>query len=188
MSPKQSLRARTMLMALRSVIPFDSKSGVRKRGINLSDWLIRKDSEMREKIWAASKDRILELMTKMDSLPHLNRIPIEKALNRLPAKVFAIQTHSALEQSIAFDKQNGLQNFPKYNIPVLILKSEHDGVAKYVPRIYQGRNIEVMDVTNENEHDLFREHLFHMVYPEKTTKIIDDFIVKTEANRKTAEN
>jgi len=188
MSPKQSLKARTLLMALRSVIPFDTKSGVRKRGINLSDWLIRKDSEMREKIWAASKDRILELMTKMDSLPHLNRIPIEKALNRLPAKVFAIQTHSALEQSIVFDKQQGLLNIPKYNIPVLILKSEHDGVAKYVPRIYQGRNIEVMDVTNQNEHDLFREHLFHMVYPEKTTQIIDDFIVKTEAKRKTAEN
>ncbi len=188
MSPKQSLRARTLLMALRSVIPFDTKSGVRKRGINLSDWLIRKDSEMREKIWAASKERILELMTNMDSLPHLNRIPIEKALNRLPAKVFAIQTHSALEQSIVFDKQQGLQNFPKYNIPVLILKSENDGVAKYVPRIYQGRNIEVTDVTNANEHDLFREHLYHMVYPEKTTQIIDDFIVKTEANRKTAEN
>ena len=188
MSPKQSLRARTLMMALRSVIPFDTKSGVRKRGINLSDWLIRKDSEMREKIWAASKDRILELMTKMDSLPHLNRIPIEKALNRLPAKVFAIQTHSALEQSIVFDKQQGLLNIPKYNIPVLILKSENDGVAKYVSRIYHGRNIEVMDVTNKNEHDLFREHLFHMVYPEKTTQIIDDFIVKIEANRKTAEN
>jgi 6-phosphogluconolactonase/glucosamine-6-phosphate isomerase/deaminase len=187
-SPKQSLRVRTMLIALRSVIPFDTKSGVRKRGINLSDWLIKKDSEMREKIWAASKERILELMTNMDSLPHLNRIPIENALNRLPAKVFAIQTHSALEQSIVFDKQQGLQNFPKYNIPVLILKSENDGVAKYVPRFYVGRNIEVMDVTNVNEHDLFREHLFHMVYPEKTTQIIDNFIERTEVSRKTAEN
>ncbi|MBX2902059.1 MAG: 6-phosphogluconolactonase [Chitinophagales bacterium] len=188
MSPKQSLTVRTMLLALRSVIPFDSKKGVRKRGINLTDWLISKDSEMREKIWAASKVRIIELMSEMDSLPHLNRIPIEQALNRLPAKVFAIQTHSALEQSIAFDNQKGLINFPKYNIPVLILKSEHDGVAKFVPEIYQGRNIQVVDVTNAQEHDLFREHLFFMVYPEQATQIIENFIAKTEAEKRAEEN
>lgn len=188
MSPKQSLAVRTMLLALRSVIPFDSKKGVRRRGINLTEWLISKDSEMREKIWAAAKERILELMTKMDSLPHLNRIPIEQALNRLPAKVFAIQTHSALEQSIVFDNQKGLLNIPKYNIPVLIIKSERDGVAKFVPEIYQGRNIQVIDVTNEQEQDLFREHLFHMVYPEQTTKIIEDFIAKTEEEKRAEEN
>jgi hypothetical protein len=153
---------------------------VRKRGINLSDWLIRKESGMRDRIWAAAKDRILYLMTNMDSLPHLNRIPIERALNRLPAKVFAIQTHSALQQSIVFDKQRGLHHMPAANIPVLILKSERDGVAKYVDRIYQGEGIEIMDVTNIQEKDLFREHLYHMIEPLKTTEIIDQFISKTE--------
>jgi 6-phosphogluconolactonase/glucosamine-6-phosphate isomerase/deaminase/pimeloyl-ACP methyl ester carboxylesterase len=188
MSPKQSLTLRTMLMALRTVIPFDSKKGVRSRAIQLTDWLIGKDSEMREKIWAAAKERILELMSKMDSLPHLNRIPIEQALNRLPAKVFAIQTHSALEQSVAFDHQKGLLNIPKYNIPILIIKSERDGVAKYIPDIYQGPNIQVLDVTNQYEKDLFREHLFHMVYPKKTTEIIENFIATTEAEKKAEEN
>ncbi len=188
MSAKDSLTARAMLMALRSVVPFDSKAGVRKRGINLSDWLIRKDSAMREKIWAAAKKRILELMSQMDSLPHLNRIPIEKALNRLPAKVFAIQIHSALEQSKAFDKQVGLLNIPKYHIPVLILKSERDGVAKFTDHIYKGRNIEVKDVTNEQEDDLFREHLYHMVYPQEATEIIDAFIQNTEAEHLAHEN
>ena len=62
------------------------------------------------------------------------------------------------------------------NIPILILKSEKDGVAKYVYRIYQGKNIVVKDVTNYNEKDLFREHLYHMVYPHETTAIIDEFI------------
>ncbi len=176
--------AKTMLVTLRRVIPFDSKNGVRKRGIILSDWLISKESNMRERIWMAAKERILYLMTNMDSLPHLNRIPIERALNRLPAKVFAIQTHSALEQSIAFDQQKGLVNIPNKNIPVLILKSERDGVARFVPRIYEGKNIEVMDVTNHNEYDLFREHLFHMAHPHRATRIIDEFIRKTEEENK----
>lgn len=172
--------AKTIISTLRRLIPLDSKSGVRKRGKQLSDWLISKESGMRDRIWAAAKERILDLMTNMDSLPDLNRIPIEKALNRLPAKVFAIQTHSALEQSIQFDRQRGLINFPKQNIPVLILKSERDGVAKFVPRIYEGKNIEVVDVTNENETDLFREHLYHMTHPHQTADIIDDFITKIE--------
>lgn len=176
----KSITAKAMVMTLRKLIPLDSKAGVRKRGIQLSDWLIRKESAIRDRIWAAAKERILYLMTNMDSLPHLNRIPIERALNHLPAKVFAIQTHSALEQSILFDKQQGLMNIPKRDIPVLILKSERDGVARYVPRIYEGDHIEVMDVTNRYENDLFREHLFHMVQPQRTSCIIDEFVKKTE--------
>jgi 6-phosphogluconolactonase/glucosamine-6-phosphate isomerase/deaminase/pimeloyl-ACP methyl ester carboxylesterase len=175
----KGIAAKTLIVTLRRMIPLDTKSGVRRRGINLSDWLISKESSMRDRIWGAAKERILYLMTNMDSLPHLNRIPIERALNRLPAKVFAIQTHSALEQSIVFDKQIGLLNIPKRNIPVLILKSERDGVARFVPRMYQGKNIEIVDVTNEQEHDLFREHLYHMVNPERTSEIIDNFIQRT---------
>jgi hypothetical protein len=121
-------------------------------------------------------------MTNMDSLPHLNRIPIEKALNRLPAKIFAIQIHSALEQSKQFDKQEGLINMPKLGIPVLILKSDRDGVARYVPRFYVGGNIEVIDVTNEHERDLFREHLFHMAHPHRAVEFIDEFITMVEAH------
>ena len=182
------IAAKTVANTLRTVVPLDSKAGVRKRGIWLSEWLIRGESSLRDRIWAAAKERILFLMTNMDSLPQLNRIPIERALNRLPAKVFAIQTHSALEESIQFDKQIGLINIPRQNIPILILKSERDGVAKYVPRIYEGKNIEVIDVTNENETDLFREHLFHMVQPYRTTEIIDKFITAVEKERKLTTN
>jgi hypothetical protein len=157
---------------------------VRKRGIQLSDWLIRKESSIRDRIWTAAKGRILFLMTTMDSLPHLNRVPIEKALNRLPAKVFAIQTHSALEESRVFDHQKGLINMVKHNIPVLILKSERDSVAKYVARIYETKGVEVMDVTNEQEKDLFKEHLYHMVDPLNTVAIIDKFVSEAEAARK----
>src|SRR5690606_38506923 len=159
----KNFTTKPVIFTLRRVIPIDSKSAVRRRGIKLSDWLIRKDSATSDRIWTAAKNRILELMSKMDSLPHLNRIPIEKALNRLPAKVFAIQSHSALEQSIAFDKQEGLINAPINNIQVLIVKSERDGVAKYVPRIYNSLDIRVIDITNYNEKDLFREHLYHMI-------------------------
>lgn len=179
-----NIAIKTMLSTLRAVIPIDTKQGVRNRGIQLSEWLIRKDSVIREKIWAAAKSRILYLMSNMDSLPHLNRIPIEKALNRLPAKIFAIQVHSALEQSAAFDNQKGLQNFFKHNIPVLILKSDRDGVAKYVPRIYEAEGIRVLDVTNPHEEDLFREHLYHMVHPRKTAEIIDAFVRSTRGEKK----
>lgn len=186
---RKSMAAKTMFFTLRRVIPFDSKTAVRRRGIQLSDWLIRKESSFRDKIWSAAKERITFLMTNMDSLPHLNRIPIERALKRLPAKIFAIQTHSALQQSIAFDNQKGLVNIPVRKIPVLILKSERDGVARYVPRFYENQqNVEVIDVTNHDEYDLFREHLYHMVNPNKTTQIIDRFITATEGNRVQAAN
>jgi len=177
----KGLAAKTLLVTMRRVIPFDTKSGVRKRGIHLSDMLISKEGAMRDRIWAAAKERILYLMANMNSLPHLNRIPIEQALKRLPAKVFAIQTHSALEQSRAFDNQEGLVNMPQHGIPVLIIKSDRDGVARYVPRIYEeNESVHVMDVTNPQEEDLFREHLYHMVHPHRTTRIIDEFITVAE--------
>ena len=120
------------------------------------------------------------LMTNLGSLPHLNRIPLEQALSRLPVKLFAIQTHSALQESKAFDRQVGLVNMTKHNIPVMILKSEKDGVAKYVPRLYQGEGIQVIDVTDHDEKDPFREHLFHMIQPLQTANIIDRFVSEIE--------
>jgi 6-phosphogluconolactonase/glucosamine-6-phosphate isomerase/deaminase len=183
MSFSGNIVEKSVMVTLRRIIPLDSKSGVRKRGIGLSERLIKQESSSNSGVWKAIKDRIVYLMTNMDSLPHLNRIPIEKALNKVPSKIFAIQSHSALQESIAFDKQIGLQNMSKNNIPVLILKSEKDGVAKFVPRLYEGKNIEVIDITHANEKDLFREHLYHMVNPQYSAKIIDDFIVKAESAR-----
>jgi len=171
---------KSIFLALRRVIPLDTKKGVRKRGINLSKWLINEDSKKREKTWQAAKERIMYLMSNMDSLPDLNRIPIERALDRLPAKIFAIQVHSALEESRNFDKQKGLENIEEHNIPVLILKSDKDGVAKYVSRIYESAMVKVVDVTHPKEKDRFREHLFHMVDPMGTTKIIEEFVESCE--------
>lgn len=179
-----NLVEKSVLVALRRVIPLDSKSGVRKRAIDLTERLIAKDAGERSMVWKAVKERIVYLMTNMDSLPHLNRIPIEKALNKVPPKIFAIQSHSALQQSMAFDKQEGLVNTPKWNIPVLFLKSDRDGVAKFVPRLCQGSNVEVIDITDKNEKDLFREHLYHMVHPLHTAQLIDEFITKAENKRK----
>lgn len=179
-----NLVEKSVLVALRRVIPLDSKSGVRKRAIGLTERLIAKDAGERSMVWKAVKERIVYLMTNMDSLPHLNRIPIEKALNKVPPKIFAIQSHSALQQSMAFDKQEGLVNTPKWNIPVLFLKSDRDGVAKFVPRLCQGSNVEVIDITDKNEKDLFREHLYHMVHPLHTAQLIDEFITKAENKRK----
>ncbi len=181
---KLNVGERAMFAAARAIIPWDSKISVRRRSINLTEWLISTDSAIRESIWRSIKARIVFLMTTLDSLPHLNRIPIEQALNRLPAKVFAIQIHSGLEMSKAFDNEVRLHNMPAHNIPVLILKSEHDGVANYVPGIYEGSELtEVVDITNDREKNLFREHLYHMIHPQQTTRIIDNFIQQTEKMR-----
>lgn len=180
MSFSGNILEKSLLVTLRGIIPLDSKSGVRSRAIKLSERLIGQESSDTSVVWNAVKERIVYLMTNMDSLPHLNRIPIERALYKVPAKIFAIQSYSSLRESRAFDKQEGLINMQKYNIPILILKSERDGVAKFVPRLYQGANIEIMDITHPTEKDLFREHLYHMVNPQFTAKIIDEFIVKVE--------
>jgi hypothetical protein len=94
--------------------------------------------------------------------------------------LFAIQIYSALEESKIFDHQTKLINIKPSKIPVLIIKSEKDGIARFVPRIYEGSNAEIIDVTNPKEKDLFREHLYHMVNPHRTTKIIADFIARCE--------
>jgi hypothetical protein len=174
---------KAIFYAARRIIPFDSKAGVRNRGISMSEWLISKDSAIRDRVWKATKGRILQLMSTLGSLPHLNRIPIEQALNRLPAKIFAIQVHSALIESKAFDKQTRLPNMEAHGIPVTILKSERDSVAKYVNRIYDNSHAQVIDITDENEKDLFREHLYHMVNPLLTTVVIEGFVGRIEMER-----
>lgn len=182
MSFADNLVQKSFLVTLRRIIPMDTKSGVRNRGINLSEQLISQDTNSNNNIWKAIKERVVFLMSNMDSLPHLNRIPIEKALNKVPSKIFGIQIHSALIESKTFDKQHGLINMAKHKIPVLILKSDRDGVAKYVPRLYEGKMIEVKDITDYNETDLFREHLYHMVHPIPTVQIIDEFITENSKN------
>lgn len=176
---------KSLVLSFRRVAPLDSKSGVRKRGINLAKTLVGKEESNTNATWDLIKSRIVFLMSNMDSLPHLNRIPIEKALNKVPAKVFGIQVYSALKESIQFDKQTSLVNSKIHNIPILILKSERDGVAKFVPRIYENEyDVEIVDVTNYTDKDLFREHLYHMVNPQQTVAIIDKFISKIENDHK----
>ena len=183
----QGAAERALFYAARRVIPLDSKVGVRNRGIALSEWLISKDGGIRDRVWKATKGRILHLMSSLGSLPHLNRIPIERALNRLPAKIFAIQVHSALIESKAFDKQTNLPNMEAHGIPVMILKSERDSVAKFVKRIYENSHAQVLDITDAGEKDLFREHLYHMVNPLLTTVIIEGFVSQIEQDHEEAE-
>ena len=174
---------KTIFYTLRGVVPLDSKKGVRRRAINLTHFLINQDSKIRDRLWSDIKKRMVQLMSNLGSLPHLDRIPIMQALNKLPAKIPAIQIHSALEESKDFDFQQGLQNFPLHNIPVLILKSDKDIVARFVPRLYDDGHTEVLDITNEKEPELFREHLYFMISPLKTAKYITRFINEVEASK-----
>ena len=182
----QSFVEKALFLSLRRIIPWDLKRNVRRRGIYLTRWLINRDTSNLNRIWKPIKNRIFYLMTKLGSLPELNKVPITRALNRLPAKVFAIQIHSALKESMTFDDQAGIRISEEYNFPVLILKSEQDPVAKFVSRIYENCPVEIIDITNPNEKDQFREHLYHMVHPITTSKIVDEFIQKIEKTKPAA--
>ena len=173
---------KTAVIATRQLIPFDSKRGVRKKGIKITKWLISGENK-ENPIWDSVKDKILQILTTMDSLPALDIIPLKKALGRLNAKIFGIQIFAALKDYKFFDGQKGLLNFNKQNLPILILKSENDAIAKFVPRLYENSNVKVVDITDEKEENLFREHLYYMVNPIKMVKIIDDFISKIEKNK-----
>lgn len=180
---KQNFLEATVFRTARNIIPFDSKKNVRSRSIWMTGWLLNRSTKNLNRVWHPIKDRVFQLMSALDSLPHLSRVPVRRALNRLPAKVFAIQIHAALKDSKAFDPQNGIQMVEKHGIPVRILKSERDPVARFVPRFYRKCGVEIIDVTNPKETNLFREHLYHMVHPLTTSKIIDDFITSAEKNR-----
>lgn len=171
---------KSMFIGFRNALPLNSKKGIRKRGMAISEFLIRRDSAMRDRVWKNMKKRITFLMTKMDSLPHVNRIPIERALNRLPPKIFVIQVYGALLESINFDNQEGLPNMEKHKIPILIFKSERDSIAKFQQIYYKGANVTVKDITNEAEKDKFKEHLYHMVFQNEMLETVQQFIDKTE--------
>ena len=177
----QNFIEKSVFLSARGVIPLDTRSGVRKRGIDLTEWIINRDPESLDRIWVPIKQRIFQLLSELGSLPHLDRIPVMKALDRLPAKVFAIQVYSALKESKKFDKQVGLRTPNKWNFPVLILKSDNDPVAKFVPRLYEDSTVGILDVTDPKEKDQFREHLYYMMHPKTTARIIDAFVREVEA-------
>lgn len=174
---------KALFLAMRRVIPLDAKRSVRNRSIRLTSRLIDADAGAREQLWSEVRRRVTTLMSSMGALPHLDRIPITQALNKIPAKIFVIQVYSALLESKAFDDQRGLHHMQELDIPVLILKSKRDAVAKFVDRIYDDGYTEIMDVTNNEEKELFREHLYFMVNPRRSSQIIEKFIKECEAKR-----
>ncbi len=170
-----------VFQAARALIPFETKSGVRRIGIRLSDWLTKIDTVFHNRLWKAIKERILLLVTELGTIPHINKIPMEHTLNRLPVKIFAIQIYSGLLESKKFDFQTSLSSFNKFEIPILILKSERDPVAKFVPRIFGDNSVvTIIEISNPEEKDVFKEHLYYMIHPRATIDIIDRFIQENE--------
>ncbi len=174
---------KALFLAMRQVIPIDTKHNVRDRSINLTERLIKAESGAREQLWKEVRHRVTTLMSGMGALPHLDRIPIIQALNKIPAKIFVIQIYSALLESKAFDKQKGLHNMQQLNIPILILKSDKDVVANFVKRIYDDGYTEIRDVTNLGEKQPFREHLYFMINPRQVSQIVEAFISDAEEQR-----
>lgn len=168
---------KVIFTAARTLLPFETKKGMRNVAIRLSHWMIRSDSAINNRIWKAIKQRVMVLVSDMDMLPELNKIPIEHTLNRLPIKIFAIQIQSALRESKELDKMKGLSGFEKNNIPTLVFKSDIDPIAKFVPHLYEkSNNTTIVDVTEFEEKELFKEHLFYMIHPHTTINLIDQFI------------
>jgi len=173
---------RAVFKSTRAMIPMQPKKRARNIGILTSKWMIKSDSAFHARIWKAIKKRIMTLIVDMDSLPSLNRLPIEHTLNRLPIKIFAIQVYSALLESKKMDYVSSMSGYEKYGIEVLILKSSIDPIAVFVNEAYDSSpNVKIVDVTNHAETDIFREHLFYMIHPQKSIQAIDGFIESVRA-------
>lgn len=178
---------KVLFFTMRRVIPIDNKYSVRRRSINLTKQIINSEAGAREQLWREVRKRVINLMSGLGALPHLDRIPLTQALNKTPAKIFAIQCYSALLESKAFDRQQGLHNMQRLGIPVLILKSDKDAVARFVERVYDDGYTEVRDVTDHDERELFREHLYFMINPRRASQMIEQFIKAAEERRTTVE-
>ena len=171
---------KSLFKALRTMRPFETKRGMRYLAIGLTHWLIKSDSTVHNRIWKAIKQRVMVLVSEMDMLPELNKVPIEHTLNKLPIKIFAIQIQSALRESKELDKIKTLTGFENNNIPTLVLKSAIDPIAKFVPHLYEtSKNTTIIDVTNSDEKEIFKEHLFYMIHPKTTIDLITQFIKET---------
>ena len=124
------------------------------------------------------------------SVPWANTMTLRQKFVRPARHVQLASVRVVTEVALARAKLARLESFRRnlsativQQIPILVIKSERDAVAKFDASIHQTDNIMVLDVTNPKETDLFREHLFHMAHPIKATKIISDFVDKIEKNR-----
>lgn len=174
---KLSLVDKAIFRPVRLMTSVQPKKITRSLGIMFAKKIINSDVNVNGRIWGAVKKRILFLLDDMDSLPKLNKIPIEHTLNRLPLKIFIIQIYSALKESTKLDSVTQMSGFEKYNIPILVMKSDLDPIAKFVSSVYaSSSNVDILDVTNNDEKKTVREHLFYMVNPLTTYKIIEHFV------------
>lgn len=182
---KISLLDKTIFQTGRKVMALQSKKNIKRSGLLIFDWMVKTDSKIRNRIWRAVKNRVLSIISDIDTIPELNRVPLEHTLNRLPVKIFVIQIKSALKESKYLERLTRLDGYEKYDIPTLVLKSENDPIAKFVPDVYQATtNSTIVDITNHEETALFKEHLFYMIHPHTTINIIDNFIKEVQDSRK----
>lgn len=172
-----SFSDRLVFLSSKKLISPQSKNFNRELSILLNTWLVTKDNIITEKVWNEVKKRVLTILTSLDSLPELNKIPLTHTVMKLPIKLFAIQIQSALRESKNIEKLEKLKNYEKYKIPTLVLKSSIDPIAKFVFHPYENTaNCTILDITNFDERDLFKEHLYYMIRPQTTIKIIEQFV------------
>lgn len=181
---KLSFSDRLVFNASRKAISPQSKSFNREMSIQLNKWLVKKDNIITEKVWVEIKKRVIAILMDLDSIPELNRIPITHTVMKLPIKLFAIQIQSALRESKHLDNLERLNNYEKYEIPTLVLKSSIDPIAKFVYKPYEyTENCTILDITNFEERDLFKEHLYYLIRPQTTIKVIEQFVEANEAEK-----
>lgn len=181
---KLSFTDKVAFTASRKLIAPQSKSFNREMSIQLNRWLVTKDNIITEKVWTEIKKRVIAIVMELDSLPELNRIPLTHTVMKLPIKLFAIQIQSALKESKKMDHLERLVNYEKYKIPTLVLKSSIDPIAKFVYKPYEyTENCTILDITNYEERDLFKEHLYYLIRPQTTIKVIEQFVEANENER-----
>lgn len=174
---KLSMVDRTVFRIAEKVMESQTKKGVRVSGSVIFDWLVKTDSQIRNRIWRSIKNTVLNIVTDLETIPDLNKVPMEHTLNRLPFKIFVIQIRSMLFETKKLEHLERLEGYEKNKIPTLVLKSELDPIARFVPQFYENTsNAAILDITNNDETDLFKEHLFYLIHPHTTINILESFI------------
>lgn len=174
---------RTVFRIAEKVMESQTKKGVRVSGSVIFDWMVKTDSKIRNRIWKSIKNTVLNIVTDLETIPVLNKVPMEHTLNRLPFKIFVIQIRSMLFETKRLERLERLEGYEKNNIPTLVLKSEKDPIARFVSNYYENTsNVSILDITNYEETDLFKEHLFYLIHPHTTINMIESFIKECKKN------
>src|SRR5690606_36645453 len=101
---KLNIPEKIFFNSTRKLVAPQSKLFNREASIKLMTYLVSKDNIITERMWTEIKRKTLSVINGLDSVPVINKLPLQTTILKLPMKLFAIQVQSALRESKTIDK------------------------------------------------------------------------------------